>query len=504
MYIDATERHPVVRPENCRLLLLLCVLIGLDALSPSMAQSSSLCEATTYGVSTSLADNTAAFSAALLACKGHTMHVRAGSYRFAPGQFVAGIVVPDATSIVGDGAAQTTLQITGPGNYDSFFWIRNASNVSIRGLTLRGNGVPYRAGSCVNDYGRAISIVSDAGKSSPATNISIASNVLINFVGTGWISLFAAKGSPGIGTIAAGANVTIEGNFFQSAPGNAVAPDNPNCNSAGIELFGAGLAANIVNVLVSANGFDAGYLKQGIIVYGSASQVVLSANSISGAGHDLTLPKDSSLYGVLIYQKDIPPTDVKVLGNNIPGAHSCGIYVAAGRNITISGNTISGQADTNDDIEPKGAICLNHIDNAYDGSYAPITGNTISSSNIGISVSVGSVPNVSQNSIASIPFGGVGIKVKADSTTTVSFSENSVSSSASNVSSFIGFGLPASTSITDLLQTGVAFPLRWYHDTSAAQPFCNFSDVGSISGVLVRANASLAFTAQNAFLPTCH
>lgn len=481
------------------------IIAGLAGVpAASIAQTGSVCEAATYGLSASLVDNSTAFNAALHACGGRTLHLPAGTYKFAPAQFIRGFVVPNATSIVGDGAGATTLEIAGPGNYDSFFWIRDVSNVSIRGLTLRGNGVFYQAGSCVYDYGKAISIVSSAGQVIPVTNITIASNLLTNFVGTGWISMLAAAGSAGIGTIPAGANITIEGNFFQSLQGNSVAPGNPDCNSAGVEIFGAGTAVNVTNVSVSGNGFDASYLKQGIIVYGSASQITIAANSISGAGQKLASPKDSSLYGILVYQKSTPPNVVNIVGNSILDPFSCGVYVAAGRNITISGNTISGQVDTNDGIEPKGAICLNHVDNGQDGETATIMRNTISSSQVGISIAEGSVPNVRQNSISLIPSGGVGIKIASDPATRVSLIDNSISTQATNVSSLVGLNLPSSVTITDLFETGAAYPMRWYRDASGAAPFCEFGEVGSIRNVYQRQSASQGFTSQERFFPGCN
>ena len=482
------------------------VAIVVLAFTPAagFAQTSAACEATAYGVSTSLSDNTAALVSALQACRGRTLHVSAGIYRFSPGQFIGGIVIPDATSIVGDGAGATVLQITGPGNYDSFFWIRNVSNVAIRGLTLEGNGQPYQAGSCTYDYGRAISIASDTGRGGPVTNVSIASNYLHNFVGSGWIWLYAAPGSPGIGTIPAGANISIEGNFFQSAPGNAIVPNNENCNAGAVQIFGADTVPNIVNVSVAANGFETSYLKQGIIVYGSSSQVTITANSISATGQKLPDPRDHSLYGVLIYQKALPPNTINVVGNRILDPFSCGVYVAAGRNITIDGNRISGQVDTADDIEPKGAICLNQIDNGHDGEPATILGNTITNSHVGIAIAEGLVPNVRQNSISQIPAGGVGIKLTATASTSISLIDNSIVTQEKNVSGLIGVGAPASLAIENLFSTGVVYPIRWYHDPSGAQAYCHFADVGSIRSVFGRRSSDEGFRLQAQFSAGCN
>ncbi|HLW24837.1 MAG TPA: right-handed parallel beta-helix repeat-containing protein [Steroidobacteraceae bacterium] len=481
------------------------MLMGLCAgVRCAEAQSGGVCEATVYGVSTSSTDNTAALTNALQACQGRTLHLAAGTYRFAPGQFVRGIFVPDATSIVGDGASTTTLLISGPGNYDSFFWIVDVSNVSIRGLTLQGNGTPYQAGSCTYDYGRAISIYANAALGRPVVNVSIASNLLRNFVGSGWISIYAAPHSGGVGTIPAGANISVQGNFFQSVPGNSVAPGNPDCNSSAVQIFGGSTTPNVSNISVFGNGFDTSYLKQGIIVYGSANEVTIAANSISGTGEKLPSSKDSSLYGVIIYQKDLPPNFIDVIGNKIIDPFSCGVYVAAGRNITINGNTISGQIDTNDGIEPKGAICLNQMDNGHDGESATVLGNTITHSHVGISIARGRVPNVRQNTISEIPAGGIGIKVAADAGTSISLIDNSVSSTSQHVTGLLGSGTSPSLSIRDLFVTGAAYPTRWFRDPDGAQPICKFSDVGTIVGIFERNTSSLAFTAQSVLSPDCH
>jgi hypothetical protein len=174
---------------------------------------------------------------------------------------------------------------------------------------------------------------------------------------------------------------------------------------------------------------------------------------------------------VIIYQKELPPNMINIVGNQILDPFSCGVYVAAGRNITINGNRISGQIDSNDAIEPKAAICLNQMDNGHDGRPATILGNTITGSRIGIAIAEGTVPNVRQNSISQIPSDGI--------------------------------GTPSSLAIVDLFLTGTAYPTRWYRDPSGAQPVCNFSDVGSFRGVFQRTAAAQTFTAQTRFSMGC-
>jgi hypothetical protein len=50
--------------------------------------------------------------------------------------FGDGIAILDRTSIIGDGPGKTILQIRGPGNYAYFFWIHDASNVSMALLRI--------------------------------------------------------------------------------------------------------------------------------------------------------------------------------------------------------------------------------------------------------------------------------------------------------------------------------------------------------------------------------
>jgi hypothetical protein len=58
---------------------------------------------------------------------------------------------------------------------------------------------------------------------------------------------------------------------------------------------------------------------------------------------------------------------------------SCGVYVAAAKNIEIAHNRISGQSDRLDGTLPKGAIALNHVetvavqDNELTGNYIGVS-----------------------------------------------------------------------------------------------------------------------------------
>lgn len=121
--------------------LIAVLVVGGSLFSPAADAQANYCEASSYGVSTAATDNTAAFQAALNACAGKVLHVASGTYDFRPTGWAVGLIVPASTTVVGDGAGTTILQVAGTGGgFNYFFWIRNVSNVAIQRLTLKGNG----------------------------------------------------------------------------------------------------------------------------------------------------------------------------------------------------------------------------------------------------------------------------------------------------------------------------------------------------------------------------
>ena len=87
---------------------------------------------------------------------------------------------------------------------------------------------------------------------------------------------------------------------------------------------------------------------------------------------------------------------------------SCGIYVARGQNLDISGNRISGQTDRFDGTLPKGAIALNHAAKVV----LSLKDNELINNYVGIS-SVGSESNLGANRIV-VPNGGSATKIVHD------------------------------------------------------------------------------------------
>ena len=160
-------------------------------------------------------DNTAALTRTLSECAGRSIHVASGRYVFSPSGFAPGFRMPADTSLVGDssqGDQQTVFQIASTGNFQALLWVRNVSNVAIRGLRFEGGS--YESGCARHlDYGHAIYVQSDAGESRGVDGVEISGNTFHDFNGQSWITVNAADGSPGVGLNSA---VAIRNNVFDS------------------------------------------------------------------------------------------------------------------------------------------------------------------------------------------------------------------------------------------------------------------------------------------------
>jgi hypothetical protein len=492
--------------------VVMCAALWLSSCGTGNGSETGLCQAAEQGVSTALPDNTAVFQAALSACAGRTMHVAAGTYIFAPALAYAdangfgdGITIPDRTSIVGDGPGKTILQVKGPGNYAYFLWIHDAGNISISQLTLAGNNVrnpspPAGKPACYYDYGHAVFIQSTTR---PIENISIVGNEFISFTGTSWISVLGGADGNSIGVD--GGTVTIDDNHFKSVEGNAVAPQYIVCPASAVAIQGLGPTVSAAGISVSGNVIEADYIKSGVAVWSGAARITIAYNTIKRAGMGLPVPHNYSngSYAILVYQQHavppdttvfVRPTTVNILDNVIESPYSSGIYVAGGRNVRIEGNLISGQIDTYDATEPRGAIALNTLDNAYGGLETAVSDNIMTGSAVGISIAGGTLPIVDSNVIESIPSGGVGMKVDGTAVDGVSLTLTNTTiaadEGAAKVSSFVGFFPLRGLTIDGLYQTGAAYPLRWYSEVvgTPAHPqkaYCSFRAFGSIRHVFI-------------------
>jgi len=391
---------------------LLTAALLLPFTLPVHAQVQAPCEASSYGMQADGSDSTAALGKALAECAGRTVHIAAGTYTFSPQGFAVGIKVPGGTTLLGDGAQgpqQTVLRVAGSGTFQGFLWVRNVSNVTIRGIRLEGS--PYDSGCARHlDYGHAIYVESDPNESARVDNVEISDDAFYNFNGFSWVTLNAGERSPGINA------ATISNNFFYSD-----AHLTGHCavlgmvyTAAMISIHGANLSAQglVTNVAVTSNTMNAGYVKEGVAIWSGTNSISVKNNLIIDTGLHLPRPPGAELgrYAILVYNSayDNPglhPDSISIVDNTITNPVSCGVYVAGGKNMEISRNRISGQIDRNDGTLLKGAIALNHADNVYS-----LEGNELANNYIGIS-SIGGKVNLGNNRIT-VPPGGMATKFR--------------------------------------------------------------------------------------------
>jgi hypothetical protein len=329
----------------------------------------------------------------LTECAGRIIHVRSGTYVFAPNGFAVGVSVPAGTTLVGDGVegSQATVFQVGPdGNFQALLWVRNVSNVSIRGIDFEGT--MYQSGCARNlDYGHAIYVQSDAGQPRGVDNVDISNNRFRNFNGQSWVTINAADASPGIGL---NSPITVRNNLFDSdasLQGSCAASGSMVDTAALISLHGSDKSGQgtVRNVAITANLLNGGYVKEGIEAWSGTVNIDIAGNSIADIGLQLPWRPGTELgrYAIVIYdnaheQPGLPPSSIRVTGNTIANPVSCGIYVAVGRDIEITENRIFGQRDRFDGTLPKGAIALNHAEGAVYVRDNELTGNYIGVSSV--------------------------------------------------------------------------------------------------------------------------
>jgi Right handed beta helix region len=391
--------------------LLLCLLLAGGA---SLAHAQTACEATDHGVRTDAADNSAALSKVLKECAGQTVHIAGGTYLFNPTGFAVGIEIPSGTTLLGDGsqgAQATVLQVGRAGTFQGLLWVRNAVNVTVRGL--RFEGTAYESGCTRHlDYGHAIYVRSDRGAPAGVAGVTITENLFHNFNGTSWVDVNAMDDSPGV------TRVLISNNVFNSDAdlgGGCLASGLMSDIGTMVSVHGSDKTPDtglISNVTIANNSLSAGYVKEGVSVWAGTSGTAITNNVIADTG--LHLPRGASQelgrYAILIYNSagfgpGIHPSTLDVIGNVITNPVSCGIYVNTAQNLRILNNKISGQTDRYDGTLIKGAIALNH------GTNVTVENNELSNNYIAIS-SIGSTGlQVGTNAI-SVPPGGLRTKIR--------------------------------------------------------------------------------------------
>jgi hypothetical protein len=257
------------------------------------------------------------------------------------------------------------------------------------------------------DYGHAIYLYSDEGASAGVDGVTISGNSFHDFNGQSWVTINAQPGSPGIGQNSA---VRVTDNVFESDSnllGGCSGTGGIGYPTAMVWLHGSDKSAQglVSNVSVASNTFNAGFVKSAVALWSGTYRISVQYNSVRDTGLGLPPAPGTELgrYGILIYNSahespGLHPDTIQVVGNEITNPVSCGIYVAKGQNLEISGNRVSGQRDRYDGTLPKGAIALNHADKVLSLKDNELIGNYI-----GIS-SVGSELNLGRNRI--VPAGG--------------------------------------------------------------------------------------------------
>ena len=368
------------------------------------------CEAADHGMRADGSDNTEALSRTLAECAGRTIHIAQGTYTLSPQGFAVGSKIPSGTTLVGDGSQgphPTVLRVAASGTFQGVLWVRNESHVAIRGIRLEGS--TYGSG-CERrlDYGHAIYIESDPGASAAVEGVEISDDTFHNFNGLSWVTLNAGERSPGIN------KVTIGNNAFESDASltGSCAAMSMVYTAAMISIHGANLSAEgmVKNVAVTSNTMNAGYVKEGVAIWSGTNSITVKSNVIADTGLHLPRPPGAELgrYAVSVYNSaydhgGLHPDTVWIVDNTISNPVSCGVYVASGQNLQISGNRISGQIDRNNGTLLKGAIALNHADNVFS-----LDGNELTNNYIGIS-SIGSTVKMGANKIVAAP-GGMATK----------------------------------------------------------------------------------------------
>lgn len=403
-----TPHTPLTRAA---LRVLACLMLVSLA---QLARAQAPCEATEHGLRADGSDNTAALTKTLAECAGRTVHIAAGTYLFSPAGFAVGIPVPSGTTLTGDGAqgAQATVLQVGPqGSFQGLLWVRNASNVTIRGLRFEGS--PYESGCTRHlDYGHAIYVRSDRAATAGVDGVTITENLFHNFNGTSWVDVNAMDDSPGV------TRVLISNNVFNSdagLKGGCVASGLMSDIGTMLSVHGSDKTPDtglISNVTIADNTLNAGYVKEGISVWAGTSGTAIKDNVIADTG--LHLPRGANpelgRYAVLIYNSagfgpGVHPSAVDVIGNVITNPVSCGIYVNTAQNLRILNNRISGQTDRYDGTLIKGAIALNH------GTNVTVENNELSNNYIAVS-SIGSTGLQLGTNAISVPAGGMRTKIR--------------------------------------------------------------------------------------------
>ena len=506
--------------------VLCAILIAvLSTLATPVWSSPPKCVAAAHGVGPGPVDSTA-FAALLATCAGSDIQFSAGTYLFHPVGYEVGFYVIGGTSNAptrligtgGSGPEPTLFKIDNTGTYQSLLWIRNTSDVSIKGIRFQGSS--YSSGCTSLDYGHAIYIHSDRNAPTSIEDVEISHNVFVNFNGHYWLDLDAQDGSPGIGIAS---EIAIAENTFDASTafdGGCASTTNNTYPVYFITLQGSSLSltGTVNNVSIASNYFLADYVKGAIAIWSGTRRTSVQYNTISNAGRKLRSnagQKELGRYAILVYDNKVshgtsePPNTIAIIANVISNPTSSGIYIAHGKAIQIAHNAISGQTDSYDVQEPKAAIALNH------GLDVQLYNNDLANSYTGIAIAGGAV-NSNDDWIV-VPHGGFGMKVNLDDTSDARIDGLTVATAITDgtPSSIVGFGYAhhcptgcSESSFTNISQIGwsgsSSLPrsrsLSWYsadhivtYHVLTEVPNVIFSGISRQATVKARPEMQLAF-----------
>lgn len=461
---------------------------GIDALPACSASAISVID---HGaVADGITDNTGAFRSAVerAAQSGVEVRVPAGGvFGLASSSLDnAGIRLPNGSRIVGDSGAE--LRVTGdqPCN---LFTVRNASNVRVSGLTLRGNGAQGRFG-----HGQAFWAFADRAAEADMTNVWIERCEMSNFASARWVSFLNYGAGPYLMK-----NIGTRSNIYRSIRGNCNDPHliGAVSNFVDVSAVGGGIQAVTIDDLL----MDARWIKQGAQIYGDVDGFLVRVRTIAdpGVGEDVT---DVGAYGVSVYQLPAgSPRNGRVEVELIANPLSAGVYLAGARDVALKIGRIHGQRDQRDEKLPKAAIVCNGcrgIDieaSALDDNYCGLSINAPDGGGRQLRSDISFAGKISNSALANVRiranvntpwFGGIRISgemvggrygVLLDSTATGGLSDIDLSDLTTRSSRFgIFMGFVNGMKVRNITISG-------HHNGTQAAIYCD--DASRVSNVLI-------------------
>lgn len=278
----------------------------------------------------------------------------AGTYDFAAPTLLAqdAIRLRSDTTLIGRGASQTRLQVTGLGPINHFFDASGASRVTIRDMTIAGNGV---AADRAPDAGGLLRAVLEAGATADMADILLINCTLDNFGSAAWCRFVNRSAEHVI------RRVGSRGCTWKSR----VLP--PRAESIGVLahfLYFFGEIGLIGDIVVDDQGADAALMKGAVAIRGNIDGASVTLVQLESAGRELahipTGPDGNGSYGILGYATASgAPRNLKIRIAKLTEPFSVGVYLAGVTDTAVEIGEAFGQRDTRDDTLPKGLLALN-------------------------------------------------------------------------------------------------------------------------------------------------